>query len=150
MTDVGFTGSRTGMTPEQRVAVLDILGLHRGEGARFSHGDCVGCDEEAHSIAMELGYIVHVWPPENSAARAFTTGHFIHAPRPYRVRDQSIVMMSGVLVAAPSGPEDAPDQKRSGTWMTIRMARKRGIEIYLVRPDGTVEREEPDDRAVHE
>ncbi len=145
MTDVGFTGTRQGMTPEQRVGVLDILGLHRGEGARFSHGDCVGSDEEAHFIAMDLGYIVHVWPPDDSSRRAFTTGHFIHAARPYRVRNQSIVMMSGILVATPTGPEEAEDQRRSGTWMTVRMARKRGIQIYIVLPDGTIEREEPND-----
>lgn len=145
MTDVGFTGTRAGMTPEQRVGVLDILGLHRGEGAKFSHGDCVGADEEAHFIAMDLGYIVHVWPPDLSKARAFTTGHFIHAPRPYRVRDQSIVMMSGVLVATPAGPEHDEAQRRSGTWMTVRMARKRGIQIYIIWPDGTIEREEPND-----
>lgn len=147
MPGVGFTGPREGMTNPQHAGLLDVLGRHRGEGETFSHGDCVGSDEIAHFIAMELGYTVHVWPPDDSSRRAFTTGHFVHAPRPYAIRNQSIVMMSMTLVATPSGPEK--DQPRSGTWMTIRKARKRGIEVYLIWPDGRIEREEPDD-SVHE
>jgi len=37
-----------------------------------------------------------------------------------------------ILIAFPEAPEQHPSQKRSGTWMTVRMALKDGkaVEIY--------------------
>lgn len=137
MTAVGFTGRRTTPTPEQLVQLARELQKYRG--ARFSHGDCCGGDEAAHFMAMDLHYVVHVWPPRINTHRAFTTGHFIHAPQDYAVRNQSIVMMSDLLIALPPGPE--ADWPRSGTWQTVRKARRKGIPITIIYDDGTVTEE---------
>lgn len=139
MTSIGFTGSRYPLAPVQAVEVASAIAAARTANARFSHGDCVGGDEEAHFIAMDLGYVVHVWPPKDNRLRAFTTGHFIHAPADYPIRNSSIVMMSDTLIAAPAGPE--VDNPRSGTWQTVRKARRKGIPITIIYPDGTAEEE---------
>ena len=44
-----------------------------------------------------------------------------------------------MLVACPKGPEEV----RSGTWSTVRFARKRGKRIVIIMPDGTVTEENP-------
>ena len=148
VTAIGFTGTRTTPTPVQAVEIESAIRALRQTGSVFSHGDCVGADEMAHFIAMDLGYTVHVWPPKDNKARAFTTGHFIHAPDAYAVRNACIVMMSDVLLAAPSGPE--ADNPRSGTWQTVRKARAKGIPITIIYADGSVENEVAPDAALSE
>jgi predicted Rossmann fold nucleotide-binding protein DprA/Smf involved in DNA uptake len=41
---------------------------------------------------------------------------------------------TGVLVAMPDGPEEL----RSGTWATVRYARKQGKDGRIIYPDGLV------------
>jgi hypothetical protein len=41
------------------------------------------------------------------------------------------------LIAAPAEPEE---QLLSGTWSTVRFARKLGKPVFLILPDGTVNR----------
>jgi hypothetical protein len=43
---VGFTGTRKGMTPQQRVAFAELVITLRPTQAH--HGDCVGADAEFH------------------------------------------------------------------------------------------------------
>jgi len=43
-------------------------------------------------------------------------------------------MTHKVLVAIPDGLEE--DQPRSGTWATIRMARRKGILVVVMEPEG--------------
>jgi predicted Rossmann fold nucleotide-binding protein DprA/Smf involved in DNA uptake len=64
-----------------------------------------------------------------------TTGTF----DPPLVRNRIIVDGCDVLLAAPSGAER--DNPRSGTWMTVRYARKRRKRIVIVWPDGTTTEE---------
>lgn len=56
---------------------------------------------------------------------------------PYLQRNKVIVDRCGVLVAAPG---EAQEQLRSGTWSTIRYARRVGRPVIMVLPDGTVVR----------
>jgi hypothetical protein len=48
----GFTGTRQGMTAEQKSVLRNLLGGGAGE---FHHGDCIGADSEGHDIADECG-----------------------------------------------------------------------------------------------
>jgi hypothetical protein len=48
MTSIGFTGTRQGMTAEQKSALRNLLDGGAGD---FHHGDCIGADSEAHGIA---------------------------------------------------------------------------------------------------
>jgi hypothetical protein len=86
----------------------------------FHHGDCVGADAEAHVIATVLGFETVVHPPKNEKLRAFCKGDLILEPRDYLARNHQIIDATDLLFAVPDGPET----KRSGTWSTIRYARK--------------------------
>lgn len=55
-------------------------------------------------------------------------------PGDYRERNQCMVNSSHVLLAFPETPKEI---LRSGTWMTIRMARKAKIPIYFHPLDGS-------------
>jgi hypothetical protein len=57
--------------------------------------------------------------------------------RPYLDRNKDIVRETASLIAAPAEPEE---QLRSGTWSTVRFARKQGKPVFLILPDGTVRR----------
>jgi len=133
MSDVGFTGSRAGMSEEQEAAVRGLLARTFVPGDTFHHGDCVGADAEAAGIAVNLGYFVVAHPPIDSKLRAYAPGHNTLQPKPYLDRNHDIVDAANWLIATPHGAED----KRSGTWATIRYARAHGVSVMLIRSDGT-------------
>ena len=61
MSIVGFTGTRQGMTDDQKCALRKLLSEIARNGSfplLFHHGDCVGSDEEAHEIAVGLDAVV--------------------------------------------------------------------------------------------
>ncbi len=58
--------------------------------------------------------------------------------KPYLERNRDIVDASEVLIACPSTREEV---MRSGTWATVRYARKKGMKITLIFRDGTCEKE---------
>ena len=130
---IGFTGTRQGMTAEQARALRDLLRSH--PGAALHHGDCVGADEQAHDIAVSLGCSVVIHPPLEDRQRAFKPAPRIHTPRPYLVRNKDIVRETELLIAAPAEPSE---QHRSGTWSTVRFARRQGRAVWLIQPDGVI------------
>jgi hypothetical protein len=50
----------------------------------------------------------------------------------YRARNERIVELSDRLVALPEYPEDDHWSRRSGTWMTVRIARRAGKPVAVV------------------
>jgi hypothetical protein len=132
---VGFTGTRHGMTAAQFWVVCEVLsGLL--PIAEVHHGDCVGADADFHRAAACL--TVHAHPPTDERLRAFCDADVVHEARPYLARDADIVAASTVLIACPG---ERQEQRRSGTWATVRMARKAGKPVVLIYSDGDVVRE---------
>ncbi|MGJ4734846.1 hypothetical protein [Leptospira levettii] len=144
---IGITGSREGFTETQKEAFLSLLSQY--EVVEVHHGDCVGVDEGIHQTLLdgkkETPKIIriHIHPPTDLKQRAFcqkkyeTKDVLVHsyATEEYLKRNQAIVMATNELWAFPSGPE----KQRSGTWATIRFARKTGKPVKLFWPDGRVE-----------
>jgi hypothetical protein len=131
--EIGFTGTQEGMSEKQRSSLRQVLASFFADGARvFRHGDCVGADAQAHAKAKAAGFRVVIHPPSDDSKRAFCQGDAVLTPRPYLVRNRHIVDASSVLIATPKGD----DELRSGTWSTIRYARKvrRDFRIRVITP----------------
>jgi len=140
LTYVGFTGTRKGMTWQQRRRIHDYLEELAvvQPGSEFHHGDAVGADEQAAGMAYALRYWVVCHPPKRNTYRAYTTLNHVTLPEEdYLVRNKAIVDATSVLLATPDGPE----RVRSGTWQAIRYARSLGDRyMVVVYPDGKVHR----------
>jgi len=126
---IGFAGTRHGMTERQKIAVRDLLASYAG--AILHHGDAVGADAEAHDIALALGCAIVIHPPAIETQRAFKTAVEIRAAKPYLVRNKDIVRETALLIAAPAEPIE---QLRSGTWSTVRYARRIRRQVHLLIP----------------
>lgn len=133
---IGFTGTRHGMTPAQEQALRGMLAARHG--ATLHHGDCIGADAQAHEVASLLGRSVTIHPPKEAAMRAWKASPDIRAPKAYLTRNKDIVRETEFLIAAPAETEE---QMRSGTWSTVRFARRLGKPVFLILPDGTVRRD---------
>jgi hypothetical protein len=138
---IGVTGTRKTLLNDQRNWLLYFITdlgkrVHIDE---LHHGDCVGADGYAHILAMELGLKVIVHPPLDPQYRAFCNGPntTIMKERDFLRRDRDIVSAVDIIAALPEGPEGL--HKRSGTWYTIRYARKHNVPVALYAPwDGIV------------
>ena|SRR5882724_12210557 len=131
---IGFTGTQQGMSKEQKEFLEYILSetakvYKYGE---FHHGDCTGADSEAHDIAEKyLKCVIH--PPDIMAKRAFKKAEDIRKTKPYLDRNKDIVNETEQLIAT---PKEFEERLRSGTWSTIRYARKLKKRITIIYPNG--------------
>jgi len=130
---LGFTGSRHGLTPPQTAVLRAMLQA----GKEFHHGDCIGADAAAAAIAHELGLVVVAHPPAEDGLRAFFPhSAAIQPARPYLARNRQIVAACDRLLACPRA---AQEERRSGTWYTVRFAERMRKPVVVVLPDGGVQ-----------
>lgn len=139
---VGFTGTQTGMTAAQTAAFAILFG--RLGAIEFHHGDCIGADDQADYIVStrysQVALIIH--PPINESKRAFCLKRNNWSlsskelpAKDYIARNHDIVDAATVLIATPK--EDS-NQLRSGTWATVRYAKKQGKRVLIILPTGAV------------
>ncbi len=89
----------------------------------------MGADTEFHQIALDQKIPIMIRPCTLSNQRGEYPGSWIiHDAEPPLVRNHKIVDGCDFLIAAPHGPEIL----RSGTWATIRYARKTSKRNLLV------------------
>ncbi len=134
---VGFTGTQVGTTEKQRVTFLTVI--TELQPTEFHHGCCIGADEDCFAIAVhccsKLLTVAH--PPlfkTKMFPRAVALSSCSRAAKDYLDRNQDIVDETEVLVAC---PKEFKEELRSGTWATIRRARKAKKRIIYIWPDGT-------------
>jgi hypothetical protein len=138
---VGFTGTQDGLTRDQRRTLRRQIRWNTLTETMFHHGDCIGADAEFHKILRKDNRTVIIHPPEDPKKRAFCRGFYeIRKPLPYKVRNWNIVAGTDYLIACPKGFEE---EIRSGTWMTVRIARRMQHRILFIWPDGRLEWEYP-------
>lgn len=133
---LGFTGTEKGMRPRQLKAVRQLL-----YNCDVLHlGDCIGADAEAHAAAVKLGVHTVGHPPSENARRAFCAYDQELDPKPFLVRNRGIAIAgTDGLIATPDGWVEV---LRSGTWSTVRYARRHHRRIWIVRPDGSIVEEQ--------
>jgi hypothetical protein len=134
---VGFTGSQRGASSAQLHTLQSLL-LTNMPVDEFHHGCCVGADTQANYVAHAVGTHVVYHPPliaeKASDLRDFPGDHL--PPKPYIERNHDIVDATDMLIACPAGDEE---QVRSGTWATVRYARKQGKRVIVIKRNGHTE-----------
>ena len=133
---IGFTGTREGMSEHQKETLRQILTAATldGDAVVLHHGDCKGADADAHEIALAVGCGVVIHPPVKRIMRAYCQGAY-HTlpPEDYLERDRCIVDCTIGLIGAPKSDKE---ERRSGTWYTIRYARKINKRVILLAREG--------------
>ena len=121
---VGFTGTLAGMSASQLAQLRVVLTWLRaaltrnGNGPELHHGDARGADRQCAHVAKQLGgFYVTAWPPQSGDT----------SPLVRNRRD--IVAPADVLIAAPKTDIEI---LRSGTWATVRAARRKGIPVIVL------------------
>jgi hypothetical protein len=140
---LGFTGTRKGTTPAQRAALPSVLATLP---ERVLLGAAPGADRDFYYFLLcrDPRQIIELWPAfldqlnwSNRECYRYpaVSSHGIHDPL---FRNKEIAERCDHLLACPA--EDI-EQLRSGTWATVRYARKAKKPITFIFPDGTVKEE---------
>ena len=132
---IGFTGNRYGLNSDQKDQIAIILDKY--DNIIVSHGDCVGSDTDFHNLCVKYRnehpdkkIIIHIYPPNNRVLRGFNKGDLHMAEKPYLQRNLDIIINSSILIACPV--DKNKEELRSGTWSTIRNARKHNLTIHIL------------------
>ena len=136
--NIGISGSREGITDEALHLLKKFIkkNLKKNNILSVHHGDCVGADKIVHDLLCDkVATVVH--PPNNDTMRAFCKSSDVRPPKPYLERNHEIVDEIDMLLAFPSTKNEIV---RSGTWSTIRYAKKNNKKIIIFYPDGEREK----------
>lgn len=136
---VGFTGTSKGASEYQLRGLEERLKELKEDGFdEFHHGLCIGADEQAAEIAKKLGYRIVAHPgfskknPDSLLYRSeFTGNDEVLTAKPHIDRDHDIVDSVAHMLATPLQREE---QTRSGTWTTVRYARKQNRPTDVILP----------------
>lgn len=130
-----MTGSRNGVSNAALKSFQEFLIENKKQIIEGHHGDCVGADTIFHNELTKNNIQVVIHPPNVNSMRSFCKSENILRPKSYLERNKDIVNSSTILVAF---PDSEHERVRSGTWSTVRYARKREKEIHIFLPDGDV------------
>jgi hypothetical protein len=141
---VGFTGTQDGTTRDQMNCLYNFF--EQLDKFEFHQGCCIGADEQATVAASHYADVTIYGYPSNirlkTAPRCLRLSHVLAACKPPLERNRDIVGAVELLLACPKGMKE---EQRSGTWATIRYARKLALPIVVFWPDGTVTEEKQRD-----
>ena len=136
--NIGFTGNRHGLRIDQKDNIILLLNhyISNSNNIIVSHGDCVGADTIFHNLCLNYKkthsdkLMIHIYPPNNSALRANNKADIVMDEAPYLERNLNIIKNSSILIACPIDKNN--EELRSGTWSTIRKARKLNKIIHIL------------------
>lgn len=128
---LGFTGARWGLTPQQNEKLINKLNEFKNTYSQIKvlHGDCVGADSQFHKICKQNKFSITIYPPKIKTMRGYNDGYIIKEEQEFITRNHNIVDDCDILLAC---PKDKNEVLRSGTWATIRYAKKKNKEIILI------------------
>ena len=132
MVKIGFTGTRNGMNKEQIKELENIIKSKQLD--EFHHGMCVGSDQQAHDVVKKEKIKIVGHPPTYKKFQAKLDCNIVMKPHEYLRRNKNIVDETEILIATP----DKKECITSGTWSTIRYARKQHKKIYIIHKNGRV------------
>ena len=142
---IGVTGTRQGMTREQREWFEARLQTDPKPG-RLVHGAAKGVDTQCHHLVAVYHIPRTIWPSNHSESLVdeydeamVILGDWTHEKKPPLERNKDIVDGSTEMVAFPANQFE---ELRSGTWACVRYARKVHKPLTIVWPDGQVTKED--------
>jgi len=123
---IGFTGTQEGMTDRQKDNFLWTFSwfarVYAERGLEFHQGQCIGADHDSLVLVKSLGGVWTVSHPPLDTSKVHTLEcDEVRTSHPYLKRNHNIVDEVDVLLAA---PRSYKEELRSGTWATVRYARK--------------------------
>jgi hypothetical protein len=137
--DIGFTGSRYGLTDAQGAALAAVfMVINRAanwlpdQQLTLHHGACVGADAQAARLARLFGWQTVAYPSTLHEYRADTSADtVVHPPAPPLVRNREIAAHSSLVVACPR-------RSSTGTWHAIRTAANLDRDVIVIDEGGRV------------
>ncbi len=132
MVKIGFTGTRHGMSEEQLKEFKNFIKSKDIE--EFHHGVCIGSDQQSHDFVKSKKIKIVGHPPKFKKFMSDSDCDVFMKPHDYLKRNKHIVDETDILLATP----DTKERVRSGTWSTIRYARKQNKKIYIIHKNGRV------------
>lgn len=139
--NLGVTGTKNGPTALQWRVASEWLETQTSHIYQLHHGCCIGVDEWLARQGEALGIPLYHHPPVmqdktfNYEALPGKSSDWL----PFLDRNHAIVDATDTLLALPK--EMFGEQLRSGTWATVRYARKQHKTVVIIRPDGAIEYE---------
>lgn len=138
-----FTGTQVGMALRQRATIRQMMTgsalMEIRRLARILHGGCIGADDQFHDMldGMELLRRTEVYPSNVLDKVADLSGRLpllVHPASDPLERNKLMIARAHSVLAA---PKEFSEVTRSGTWATVRAARRKGIPVLIVYPDGS-------------
>lgn len=147
---IGFTASRDlkGVDPRRMSDPLSQIEIDYPDVKRFVYGGARGGDaaiaiwltnfgpKALHHVIIpaDRSQVAEWWKYDN-AAEPWPIIEYMSDGTTYKQRNQKIVNTVDRLIGFPEYPEEHPRSLRSGTWQTIRMAKKALIpfDVYILR-----------------
>lgn len=140
---LGVTGTRYGLSRGQSEALAAWLYDH-GPGASELHHGCARGADSAIALAAR-GLLPGLWivahpgdDPRWTCEAAKRASSLVLPEKANLERNADIVQACSVLAAC---PRTDYEERRSGTWATVRRARRAGRRLVVFCPDGRVEEE---------
>lgn len=141
---IGFSGTQVGMTEAQKNKFVEefckIQDMFPDKKLEFHHGDDEGSDSDADELVRfcSRSCEIHIHPPVNENRRAFCNKRgptVVHEAKKFLVRNNDIAYVCNMLIAI---VKERYEMRRSGTWSTVRRARRYNKPIIFIYPDGNI------------
>lgn len=131
---LGFTGTRQiDLVSKERLSYLEDLLLAKDVDYDFRatavHGCAEGADSVFHQMCLNLNIPVYGRPCTGNRSK-LGQFRFVYMPEAPLARNRKIVEDCDVLIALPIDKD--VEELRSGTWATIRYARKLNKQVIII------------------
>jgi hypothetical protein len=133
---VSFTGTSRGMNKIQFAKVSEFLFNNVDRFDLAIHGDCIGADAEFHTICKVLNVPIDIHPCDITHFRAFCEGFRVFPIDKPLTRNKTMIDKADLTLATPFENQEV---LRSGTWSSIRYAKKKDKMLIIFYPDGRIE-----------
>lgn len=129
---VGFTGTRdiSKVSKERLTKLWEVMLDYKVLGGCVGvvHGGAIGADEYFHNICV--GNMLPIKIRWAYTPRELKGLYEDYPPEPPLIRNKKIVDDCDVLIALPIDPK--VEEARSGTWHTIRIAKRMNKNIIII------------------